>query len=49
MTDLKVIDKERGEAMARENNMSFFETSAKQGTGIKEAFEFISRKIIKNL
>ena len=35
--------------MAAENNMSFFETSALQGTGINEAFEFISRKIIKNL
>lgn len=35
--------------MASENNMSFFETSALKGTGINEAFEFISRKIIKNL
>lgn len=49
MTDLKVIEKEMGENMAKDNNMSFFETSAKQGTGIKEAFESISRKIIKNL
>ena len=49
MLDSKVIDKERGEEMARENNMKFFETSALQGSGINEAFEFIARKIIKNL
>ena len=29
--------------------MSFFETSAKSGVGIKEAFESISREIIKDL
>jgi hypothetical protein len=29
MTDLKVIEKEKGEEMAKDNNMSFFETSAK--------------------
>ena len=49
MKDEKVIDKERGEEVARENNMDFFETSALQGTGINDAFEFIARKIIKNL
>ena len=49
MTDVKVITKERGEQMAKENNMNFYETSAMQGTGINDAFEFISRKIIKNL
>jgi small GTP-binding protein len=47
MTDLKVISKQRGEEMAKDNNMVFFETSALQGTGINEAFETISRKIIK--
>lgn len=49
MLDQKVIVKERGEEMAKDNNMSFFETSALKGTGINDAFEFISRKIIKNL
>jgi len=44
-----VIEKERGQEMAKENNMQFFETSALQGTGINDAFESISRKIIKNL
>ena len=49
MVDSKVIDRERGQEMATENNMDFFETSAMQGTGINDAFELISRKIIKNL
>ena len=49
MVDAKVIDRERGQEMATENNMDFFETSAMQGTGINDAFELISRKIIKNL
>ena len=38
-----------GEAMAKENGMKFFETSAKSGLNINEAFEFIARDIIKNL
>ena len=41
-TDLeeqRVISKERGEKLAKENNMIFFETSALNGNGIEEAFE----------
>lgn len=38
-----------GEKVAAENNMQFFETSAKAGTGITEAFEFIARDIIANM
>ena len=38
-----------GEEMARQNNMKFFETSAKTGEGIREAFETIAREIIANL
>jgi|TARA_B110000285_G_C14857303_1_gene482845 small GTP-binding protein len=49
MTEQKVITKEMGEAVARENNMKFFETSAKSGLNITEAFEFIARDIIKTL
>jgi GTPase SAR1 family protein len=49
MVDAKVIERERGQEMATENNMDFFETSAMHGTGINDAFELISRKIIKNL
>ena len=49
MVEEKKISKEQGEEVARENNMSFFETSALKGYGINEAFEFISREIIKSL
>lgn len=49
MTDQKVVTKEMGEAVAKENNMKFFETSAKSGLNINEAFEFIARDIIKTL
>ena len=41
-TDLeeqRVISKERGENLARENGMMFFETSALNGNGIEEAFQ----------
>ena len=38
-----------GEEMAKQNNMKFFETSAKTGEGIKEAFETIARDIIANI
>ena len=35
----RVIKKERGEELSRENNMLFFETSALNGKGIEEAFK----------
>ena len=41
-TDLeeqRVISKERGENLAKENNMLFFETSAKLGDGIEQTFQ----------
>ena len=41
-TDLeegRVIQKERGEELANENNMLFFETSALNGNGVEEAFQ----------
>ena len=49
MTDQKVITKEMGESVAKEHGMKFFETSAKTSLNITEAFEFISRDIIKTL
>ena len=46
MKEEKVITKEMGEAVAKDNGMKFFETSAKTGQNINEAFEFIGRDII---
>ena len=39
LEDQRVITKERGEYLAKENNMMFFETSALNGNGIEEAFK----------
>ena len=39
LEDQRVITKERGEKLAKENNMIFLETSALNGNGIKEAFQ----------
>ena len=40
----KVISTSKGKAFAEENNMIFYETSAKTGTGIKELFQAIAVK-----
>ena len=39
LEDQRIITKERGEKLAKENNMIFIETSALNGNGIKEAFQ----------
>jgi len=39
LEEQRVISKERGEDLAKENNMMFFETSALNGNGIEEAFQ----------
>ena len=49
LEDQRVVAKERGENLAKENNMIFFETSALNGNGIEEAFkksiEVVDQKI----
>ena len=39
LEDQRVISKEKGEELARENKMLFFETSALNGNGVEEAFK----------
>ena len=39
LEDQRVVARERGENLAKENNMIFFETSALNGNGIEEAFK----------
>lgn len=46
--DGRVISKERGEMVAQNNNLQFFETSAKTGDGVKEAFKCLAH-LIKDL
>ena len=49
MIEQKEINKEEGEKIAAQYNMKFFETSAKTGMNIKEAFETIASQIILNI
>lgn len=49
MEDKRLISKEQGEETAKQYGMKFFETSAKTGMGIKDAFETIAAQIIENI
>ena len=49
MDDKRIISKEQGEETAKQYGMKFFETSAKTGLGIKDAFETIAAQIIENI
>lgn len=46
MEDKRVIPKERGEAIARENGIRFLETSAKTNVNIDRAFIELSESIL---
>lgn len=49
-TDLeRVISRERGEELARQNNIKFFECSSKNNIGINEIFESLTRDIIEKV
>lgn len=41
----RVVTKEQAEEYAEKNNLTYFETSAKDGTGIEEAFQHIAERI----
>jgi len=49
MTDKKVIDFERGKALADEYGIRFLETSAKNNIGVDEAFISLAKEIKKRL
>ncbi len=49
MEDKRIISKEQGQETANQYGMKFFETSAKSGQGIKDAFETIAAQIIENI
>jgi len=46
MEDKRVISKERGETIARENSVKFLETSAKTNVNIERAFTELSESIL---
>lgn len=43
------ISRERGQALADEFGITFFETSAKDGTNVTEAFHAIAAEAVRNL
>ena len=49
-TDLpnRVIEAERGEQLAREHGLAFYETSAKTGNNINELFFHMAQTIMKD-
>jgi Ras-related protein Rab-1A len=42
------VSREQGSQLATENNMGFYETSAKDGINISEAFEYLYKEMSKN-
>ncbi|XP_046857308.1 ras-related protein Rab-8B-like [Xenia sp. Carnegie-2017] len=48
LQNLRTISKQRGEMVAQNNNLKFFETSAKDGQGVEEAFNCLAH-LIKEL
>ena len=48
-TYIQVIDTARGQALATEFNMKFFETSAKSNINVEKAFFEIARDVVKRL
>ena len=49
LKDNRVISTEEGQELAEKNGILFYETSAKEGTNIKEIFQNTGEKIYKNI
>ena len=49
MEDKRVVSKERGDAIAREHNLRFLETSAKTNINIDKAFVELAETILEKM
>ena len=47
LNDKRMVSKEKGEGIARENGIRFFETSAKESINVEEAFMTLTRDILR--
>lgn len=45
----RAVSREEGEALARQHGFNYFETSARKGLGVNEAFENIARQVVERL
>ena len=45
----RAVSRAEGEALAQQNGMAYFETSARKGQGVNEAFENIARQVVERL
>ena len=48
LTDERVVSQEEAEALAADNNMQYFETSARSNINVQEPFEAIIDQVYKN-
>lgn len=46
LVDQRQVGREEGEAYAQKNGWAYFETSAKDGIGIDEAFRLIAKQVV---
>ena len=49
LEEKREVNKNEGEDFSKENNINFFETSAKEGTNVNEIFQVLSNEIIKEI
>ncbi|PVV00523.1 hypothetical protein BB560_005092 [Smittium megazygosporum] len=48
LEEMRVVSKEEGSAFASENNLLFFETSAKNSINVSELFLCLAKKLVEN-